>query len=140
MSKLFWKKLGSQMQGRDEIISENCEYTSKLGYSVSDEDKIHPVMYWIPKMHKTTIGHSFIIALNYVVIKLYLVLLNLFFDKQRVFTEKLNSIHPTQNFGFFKMLTPPLKSLNMSTSEKMRNPFQHMILILHTPKFQMALL
>ena len=47
---------------RDEIISENCEYTSKLGYSVSDEDKILPVMYWIPKMHKTPIGHRFIVA------------------------------------------------------------------------------
>ena len=49
-------------RGRDEIISENCEYTSKLGYSVSDEDKILPVMYWIPKMHKTPIGHRFIVA------------------------------------------------------------------------------
>ena len=47
---------------RDEIISENCEYTSKLGYSVSDEEKILPLMYWIPKMHKTPIGHRFIVA------------------------------------------------------------------------------
>ena len=49
-------------RGRDEIISENCEYTSKLGYSVSDEDKILPVMSWIPKMDKTPIGHRFIVA------------------------------------------------------------------------------
>ena len=32
-----------------DIISENCEYTSRLGYDVSENDKILPIMYWIPK-------------------------------------------------------------------------------------------
>ena len=45
-----------------DIISENCEYTSRLGYSVSENDKVLPIMYWIPKMHKSPIGHRFIIA------------------------------------------------------------------------------
>ena len=45
-----------------DIISENCEYTSRLGYDVSENDKILPIMYWIPKMHKSPMGHRFIIA------------------------------------------------------------------------------
>ena len=34
------------------IISENVEYSARLGYDISDDDeKVLPIMYWIPKMH-----------------------------------------------------------------------------------------
>ena len=45
------------------IISENVEYSARLGYDISDDDeKVLPIMYWIPKMHKNPMGHRFIVA------------------------------------------------------------------------------
>ena len=49
-------------KGVDEIVSENVEYTERLGHTISDDDKVLPIMYWIPKMHKTPMGHRFIVA------------------------------------------------------------------------------
>ena len=45
-----------------EIIDENSEYASRLKFSVDEEHHVLPIMYWIPKMHKTPIAHRFIIA------------------------------------------------------------------------------
>ena len=38
----------------------------------SENDKILPIMYWIPKMHKSHMGHRFIIASKVVVQKRFL--------------------------------------------------------------------
>ena len=44
----YWKKTASNtiyIYISIDIISENCEYTSRLGYDVSENDKILPIMY-----------------------------------------------------------------------------------------------
>ena len=46
----------------EEIISDNTEYAKRLGYKMADKEKILPLMYWIPKMHKNPVGARFIIA------------------------------------------------------------------------------
>ena len=45
-----------------EVISDNIEYTERLGFETDDKDECLPIMYWTPKMHKTPIGARYIIA------------------------------------------------------------------------------
>ena len=72
-----------------DIISENCEYTSRLSYDVSENDKILPIMYWIPKMHKSPMCHRFIIASKYVVQKRFLnQCIQIYFWSSRKFPSK----------------------------------------------------
>ena len=46
----------------DEIIDENTEYTKRLGFKITEKEKILPIIYWIPIMNKNPIGASFIIS------------------------------------------------------------------------------
>ena len=129
---------------RDEIISENCEYTSKLGYSVSDEDRILPVMYWIPKMHKTPIGHRFIVASKLCctkkVSKAVSSALKLVFWQVESFHRKAKIDSPYSKFWVLQNVDPVIEKLKHINKRKMRNLFQHMILVLYTPKFHMKIL
>ena len=43
-------------------IEENVEFCSQLGYKINENEKCLPIMYWIPKMHKSPIGSRFIVA------------------------------------------------------------------------------
>ena len=92
-----------------DIISENCEYTSRLGYVVSENDKILPIMYWIPKMHKLPMGHRFIIASKVCctkkVSKSVSSAFKLIFGQVESSIERQSLIHIMQNFGFYKMET-----------------------------------
>ena len=47
---------------KEPIISSNIDFCQHLGYKVKDEEKKLPMIYWIPKMHKTPVGKRFIIA------------------------------------------------------------------------------
>ena len=46
----------------DEIIHDNIEYNKKMKLDVTDKDKKLPIMYSMPKLHKTPVGKRFIIA------------------------------------------------------------------------------
>ena len=43
-------------------IDENAEYTKRLGFKITEKEKALPIMYWIPRMDKNSIGACFIIA------------------------------------------------------------------------------
>lgn len=47
---------------KDEIIDVNVEYSKTLKMEVCEKEKDLPIMYWIPKKHKTPTGKRFIIA------------------------------------------------------------------------------
>ena len=47
---------------KEVIIQNNVEFCAKYNFKVSDEQKTLPIIYWIPKMHKTPIGSRFIVA------------------------------------------------------------------------------
>ena len=49
-------------KSKDEIISDNIQYSEHLKLKTSDKDHDLPVMYWTPKMHKNPSGCRFIIA------------------------------------------------------------------------------
>ena len=46
----------------NEIVHNNCEYSKHLGFTLTEKEKILPIMYWLPKMHKNPVGFRFIIA------------------------------------------------------------------------------
>ena len=45
-----------------QIKPANFEFCEHLGYKISEEEKTLPIIYWIPKMHKSPVGQRFIIA------------------------------------------------------------------------------
>ena len=47
---------------KDEIINENVEYSKRLHFTIDDSEKVLPIMYWTPKMHKTPSGTRYIVA------------------------------------------------------------------------------
>jgi len=47
---------------QEQIINENIKFAKSLKINVSDTDHKLPLIYWIPKMHKTPTGKRFIIA------------------------------------------------------------------------------
>ena len=49
-------------KAKEEIINDDEEYSTRLGYTLSNKEKDLPTMYWIPKMHKNPIKHRFIVA------------------------------------------------------------------------------
>ena len=44
------------------ILANNTEFCEHLGYKITEQEKALPVIYWIPKMHKSPVGKRFIIA------------------------------------------------------------------------------
>ena len=47
---------------KEDIINTNLKYCSNFIVTVLDKQKDLPIMYWLPKMHKTPIGYCFIVA------------------------------------------------------------------------------
>ena len=58
-NNLTYKKLD---KNKDEIIGDNIALCEKFGLETTENDKCLPIMYWIPKMHKTPVDARFIIA------------------------------------------------------------------------------
>ena len=46
----------------DDIIDENTDYTKRLCFKITEQEKPLAIMYSIPKMHKNPTGAHFIIA------------------------------------------------------------------------------
>ena len=94
----------------DEIISDNLEYSKRLGFKLTDKEKTLPIMYWIPKLHKNPVGARFIIAsklcstkqLSKSVSKVF----KLVFSQIEKFHKHEKFLyHSTTNFGSYKTLT-----------------------------------
>ena len=49
-------------KSRDEIKDEDTEYTKRLGFKITETEKVLPIMFWVSKMHKKLISARFIIA------------------------------------------------------------------------------
>ena len=47
-----------------EIIQANTNYFKKFKLNITELDKLLPIMYWLPKMHKTAIGPRRFVALK----------------------------------------------------------------------------
>ena len=48
-----------------EIIQGNISYCKRFDLNIAELDKSLPIMYWLPKMHKTPVGARFIVASYY---------------------------------------------------------------------------
>ena len=49
----------------EEIIQPNIRSCKKFDLNITELDKLLPMMYWLPKIHKTLIGVRFIVASYY---------------------------------------------------------------------------
>ena len=49
----------------EEIIQGNISYCKRFDLNITELDKSLPIMYWLPKMHKTPVGARFIVASYY---------------------------------------------------------------------------
>ena len=49
-------------KNQEKIIQDNLEYNTRYKFSNASKDKILPLVYWIPKLHKNSVGSRFIIA------------------------------------------------------------------------------
>ena len=49
-------------KSNNEIIHENFFFSNKFGLKLDVKDKSLLVIYWIPKMHKKSIGARFFVA------------------------------------------------------------------------------
>ena len=49
-------------ESKDRIIKTNIKYCKKFGLKIIEQDKTLLIMYWLPKMHKTSIDARFIVA------------------------------------------------------------------------------
>ena len=47
---------------KNDIIKNNENYCQKFDLKLTDRDPFLPIMYWLPKLHKTPIGARCIIA------------------------------------------------------------------------------
>ena len=47
---------------KEEIIKNNEKYLSSFDLKLTENDHSLPIMYWLPKLHKTPIGARFIVA------------------------------------------------------------------------------
>ena len=47
---------------KEEIMSDSQEFSKRVGLKVEGDDLNLPIMYWMPKMHKSPSGSRFIIA------------------------------------------------------------------------------
>ena len=49
----------------EEIIQPNIRSCKKFDLNITQLDKLLPIMYWLPKIHKTLVGVRFIVASYY---------------------------------------------------------------------------
>ena len=49
----------------EEIIQPNIRSCKKFDLNITELDKSLPIMYWLPKIHKTLVGVRFIVASYY---------------------------------------------------------------------------
>ena len=49
----------------EEIIQPNIRSCKKFDLNITQLDKLFPIMYWLPEIHKTLVGVRFIVASYY---------------------------------------------------------------------------
>ena len=86
-----------------DIINDNANYCNKFDLKLTEKQKALPIMYWLPKMHKTPIGCRFIIASKQCstkpLTKVISIVFKMILTPWRVFIIKVDSILVLINFG-----------------------------------------
>ena len=45
----------------EKLIKTNMKYCTKFDLKITEQDRTLPIIYWLPKVHKTPIGARFIV-------------------------------------------------------------------------------
>ena len=62
--KLSTATYSPTLKSKEKITKTNIKYCRMFFLKITDQGKTLPIMYWLPKMHKTPIGGRFIVALK----------------------------------------------------------------------------
>ena len=55
-------KYSQTQKSKKKLIETKNKYFKRFDLKITQQDKTLPIMYWLPKMHKTPIGARFIVA------------------------------------------------------------------------------
>ena len=44
-----------------KLIKTNMKYCTKFDLKITEQDRTLPIIYWLPKVHKTPVGARFIV-------------------------------------------------------------------------------
>ena len=105
-----------------QIKADNIEFCEHLGYKISEEEKTLPIIYWIPKMHKSPVGQRFIIAsklcttkkLSRDVSKVF----KLLFQQTRSFHDKSHFYFNYNKFWVVENSTPILDKIHRTNAKR----------------------
>ena len=92
----------------EEIIQPNIRSCKKFDLNIKELDKSLPIMYWLPKIHKTLVGVRLIVASYYcstsplsdTISKIF----KMIFDTVKGFHKKVSFIEAVRNSGLYKIL------------------------------------
>ena len=113
----------------EEIIQANINCSKNFYLNIKEIDKSVPIMYWLPKMHKTPIGARFIVASNNCSAKppsdTISKIFKMIFNTVESFHNKCFFIQDVKNSGLGKIVT----KLNKINDKKKLNLFQLLTLV-----------
>ena len=94
-------------KNKQDIIQENVDLCKRFGVEVSERNNCLPVMYWLPKMHKTqsmnvSLWHPVFVPLNQLLLQ-FQKFLNCYFNKSEIFMIKVHFIQDIKSFGLLKI-------------------------------------
>ena len=62
LSNLYYSTYPKSNFSKDDIIKNDKNYCQKFDLNLTDKNRSLSIIYWLPKLHKTSIGAKFIIA------------------------------------------------------------------------------
>ena len=122
-------------------MDENTEYTKRLGFKIKEKKKTLPIMYWIPEMHKNSIGACFIIASKICskkqISKSVSNAFKLAYSKIEHFHKNSKFLPNYNKFWVSQNSDPIIQSLNNIIKKNMTNPLQHITFSHYTHSYLM---
>jgi len=107
---------------KEEIINDNIGYSEHLNLKVADKHKDLPMMYWMPKMHKSPVGTRFIIASKHCsskpISKSVSNAFNLISKQVENFHKKSKFLSNYNKFWVLKNADPIIKAINKINGKK----------------------
>ncbi len=118
---------------KDEIINVNVEYSKRLHFTIDHSEKVLPIMYWIPKMHKTPSGTRYIVASKLCstkrVSKVISNVFKLIFRQTENFHLNAKFLSHYNKFWVLQNSKPIIARLNEINRKRMQKVYLHLILV-----------
>ena len=128
-------------KNQEKIIQDNLEYNTRYKFSNASKDKILPLVYWIPKLHKNSVGSRFIIAskncstkpLSNAVSNVF----KLIYSQIENFHRNSKFLSHYNKFWVLQNVDPVIENISIINRKKKARSFATYDLVLCTPHFLM---